>query len=111
MGSSRKRPKGMRIMPFGFAALVLIAIPINAGRQEPGAALAQAGEPRARQALIASPFGTIHAATFSFPRPVGTAIPQPPGVHLASFEVNDPDVTAALGAPATRSRRDPTTLV
>ena len=34
--------------------------------------------------LIASPFGTIHAATFSFPQPVGTVVPaSPPPYSLA----------------------------
>lgn len=51
---------------------------------------------RAREHLIASPFGTIHAATFSMPRPVGTAIPHPPLYALANF---DPaDITGSIGA-------------
>jgi spore germination cell wall hydrolase CwlJ-like protein len=46
--------------------------------------------------LIASPFGTIHAATFSFPRPVGTGLPHPPAYALANF---DPlDLTGRIGA-------------
>lgn len=44
---------------------------------------------RAREHLIASPFGTIHAAMFSMPRPVGTAIPQPVSYTLASLDPND----------------------
>jgi spore germination cell wall hydrolase CwlJ-like protein len=91
--------------PFGLAALMLIAVPINAGHREPGT-IARAAEqaPRIRQAMIASPFGTIHAATFSFPQPVGTAIPQAP-VRLASLDINDLDVTAALGPGIARSQR------
>jgi len=46
--------------------------------------------------LIASPFGTIHAATFSLPRPVGTGLPHPPLYALANF---DPlDLTGSIGA-------------
>jgi hypothetical protein len=51
---------------------------------------------RWRQHLIASPFGTIHVAMFSMPRPLGTRIPHPPLYALANF---DPlDITAAIGA-------------
>jgi hypothetical protein len=44
---------------------------------------------RWQQHLIASPFGTIHAAMFSLPRPVGTAIPHPPIYALANFDPTD----------------------
>jgi spore germination cell wall hydrolase CwlJ-like protein len=63
---------------------------------------------------IASPFGTIHAATFSFPQPVGTGIPAEASVHLAAYDPGG-EVTGALSralltAPdidvATHSRRD-----
>ena len=64
-------------------------------------ARAAAPEP-ARQAAIASPFGTIHDTTFSFPRPVGTTIPQPPSIRLASLDVNDAEIT---GAPGDRGER------
>src|SRR3954471_4523134 len=111
MSLSRWRPRGVRLTSFGLAALMLIAIPINAGHQEPETTTAHATEqaPRIRQAMIASPFGTIHASTFSFPQPVGTAIPQPP-IRLASLDVNDLDVTAALGTGVARSQR-PSTAV
>ncbi|MBI3702524.1 MAG: cell wall hydrolase, partial [Rhizobiales bacterium] len=51
---------------------------------------------RARAHLIASPFGTIHAAMFSLPRPVGTAIPLPPIYALANFDPTD--ITGSIGA-------------
>jgi spore germination cell wall hydrolase CwlJ-like protein len=47
--------------------------------------------------MLASPFGTIHAATFSFPQPVGTLIPEPPLVQLASLGSYDTDATGSLG--------------
>ena len=68
---------------------------------------------RWQQHLIASPFGTIHAAMFSLPRPVGTAIPHPPIYALANF---DPaDITGSIGkqplgdetAPAAVSKSQP----
>ena len=50
---------------------------------------------RWQQHLIASPFGTIHAAMFSLPQPIGTAIPHPPIYALANF---DPaDITGSIG--------------
>jgi spore germination cell wall hydrolase CwlJ-like protein len=54
--------------------------PAGTGYQEVAALLATqpaVGE-SFRTHLIASPFGTIHAATFSFPQPVGTGIPPRP---------------------------------
>jgi Cell Wall Hydrolase len=72
---------------FGLTAFMLIAIPFNGGDRELGVVSAHASAlERARPALIASPFGTIHAATFSLPRPLGTTMPEPPSVHLASID-------------------------
>jgi spore germination cell wall hydrolase CwlJ-like protein len=51
---------------------------------------------RAHKYLIASPFGTIHAATFSLPQPIGTAIPHPPVYALANFDPTD--ITGSIGA-------------
>jgi hypothetical protein len=55
-------------------------IPRSIGYQDLVALMAQQSEvsQRARAHMMASPFGTIHAATFSFPQPVGTQIPDPP---------------------------------
>jgi spore germination cell wall hydrolase CwlJ-like protein len=78
--------------------LVFSLLPSTIGFQDLGALLA--GQPavaeRARARLIASPFGTIHAATFSMPRPVGTAIPPPPLYALANFDPSD--ITGSIGA-------------
>lgn len=94
-----------RWLAAGFGALFVALIPSIIGNDELGALLArQPGvTARARAHLIASPFGTIHAATFSMPRPVGTAIPHPPVYALANF---DPAAIASsigaqlLGDPA-----------
>ncbi len=59
---------------------------------------------RAQKYLIASPFGTIHAATFSMPRPIGTAIPHPPVYALANFDPSD--IAVSIGA---QLLGDPTT--
>ncbi len=76
----------------------LVLLPHSIGYQDLGALLARqpAVTERARAYLIASPFGTIHAAMFSMPRPVGTAIPPPPVYALANF---DPfDITGSIGS-------------
>jgi spore germination cell wall hydrolase CwlJ-like protein len=86
------------IARIGFGALALALLPSTIGFQDLGALLA--GQPavaeRARARLIASPFGTIHAAMFSMPRPVGTAIPPPPLYALANFDPSD--ITGSIGS-------------
>jgi len=94
-GQRTRRPKLARI---GLAAAVFSLLPNAIGFQDLGALLARqpAVAERARARLIASPFGTIHAAMFSMPRPVGTAIPPPPVYALANF---DPaDITGSIGS-------------
>ena len=78
-------------------AVALTLLPSSIAYQDLGALLARqpAVTARAREHMIASPFGTIHAAMFSMPRPVGTAIPAPPVYALANF---DPaDITGSIG--------------
>jgi spore germination cell wall hydrolase CwlJ-like protein len=81
------------------AALLVFTIAPNAiGYQDLGALLARqhAVAERARAHMIASPFGTIHAATYNLPRPVGTVIPHPPVYALANF---DPaNITRSIGS-------------
>lgn len=92
-------------MSISVSALFLALLPSTIGFQDLGALLARqpAVTERAREHLIASPFGTIHAAMFSMPRPVGTAIPHPPIYALANF---DPaDITGSIG---TQQLGDPT---
>jgi spore germination cell wall hydrolase CwlJ-like protein len=45
---------------------------------------------RAHNHIIASPFGTIHAATFSMPRPIGTSIPRPFTTELVALNAGNP---------------------
>lgn len=87
-----------RFAQIGFGALAIALLPSTIGFQDLGALLA--GQPavaeRARARLIASPFGTIHAAMFSLPRPVGTMIPPPPLYALANFDPSD--ITGSIGS-------------
>ena len=83
---------------FGIGLALLATFSDTIGFQDLGALLARqsAVARRWQQHLIASPFGTIHAATFSLPRPIGTGIPHPPIYALANF---DPaDITGSIGS-------------
>lgn len=99
MVPSRNGPRGAEIASFGLAILVFVLTPSEIGYQDLAALVAQqpAIAARWREHLIDSPFGTIHAATFSLPRPVGTSIPEPPMVRLASLSTAS-DVVGSIGA-------------
>ncbi len=103
----RNGPKGAEVASFGLAILVYVLTPTQIGHQDLAAPAAQrpATAARWREPLIASPFGTIHAATFSLPRPIGTAIPETPLVRLASLAVTS-DVVGSIGINPYASRRD-----
>ena len=107
MVPSRNGPKGAEIASFGLASLIFVLTPTQVGYQDLAALLAQqpAVAQRWRDHLIASPFGTIHAATFSLPRPVGTSIPEAPLVRLASLGTAS-DITGSIGLPPHAARRD-----
>src|SRR5213083_2251867 len=110
MVPSRTGPKGAEIASFGLAILVFLSTPTQVGYQDLAALLAQqpAVAARWREHLIASPFGTIHAATFSLPRPIGTLIPESPMLRLASLSAGE--VTGSIPAPAP-ARRAPSHVV
>jgi Cell Wall Hydrolase len=105
MVALRTRPKEAALASFGLASLVYVLTPTHIGYQDLAALMGQqpAVAARWRQHLIASPFGTIHAATFSLPRPLGTLIPEPPTFRLASIDRNG-DVTGSIGANPFASR-------
>jgi cell wall hydrolase len=97
--ASRRRPKGL--IPFGLTvAALFVVIPIRAGHQDAAAVMARAPTigkaPRGH--FIASPFGTIHAATFTFPQPVGTGIPASTPLHLAAYDPGG-EITGAIARP------------
>ncbi len=78
--------------PFWFSAFFLALMPTSVGYQDLAALLAQ--QPGVsqhwRDHLIASPFGTIEPATFSYGRPIGTSVPL--GYQTVNF---DPSAVAA----------------
>ena len=107
MVPSRNGPKGAEIASFGLAILVFILTPTQVGYQDIAGLMAQqpAVAARWREHLTGAPFGTIHAATFSLPRPIGTSIPEPPMLRLASLSAGD--VTGSIGANPFPARRAP----
>jgi hypothetical protein len=80
--------------PFWLSALCAAFTPTSTGYQDLAAFLArQPGvSERWRDHLIASPFGTIHAATFSFSRPIGTSMPEPLDAQPVNFDASSLDV-------------------
>ena len=98
MVPSRNGPRGAEVASFGLGILVFFLTPTQVGYQDLAALIAQqpAVAARWREHQIGSPFGTIHAATFSLPRPVGTNIPESPMVRLASLGAGD--VTGSIGS-------------
>ena len=111
---SRKRPKGVRYYaPFGLSVLMMGLMPRSIGYQDLVALMARQTEvpQRARAHMMASPFGTIHAATFSFPQPVGTLIPEPPRINSPASAPTIPKRPARWAAicparPLNRPRLD-----
>jgi spore germination cell wall hydrolase CwlJ-like protein len=82
--------------------LTFVAMPASVGYQDLASTLAQRSSlsERLREHIIKSPFGTIHAATFSFPRPVGTDIPETLGEQFASLDVGPADLTGSVALRA-----------
>src|ERR1700710_71745 len=107
MSSSRNGPRGAEVASLGLATLVFLVTPTQVGYQDLAALIAQQPSVAAhwRNHLIASPFGTIHAATFSLPRPVGTSIPENPVIRLPSLQTTSNDVTGSIGFNTSRVRR------
>ncbi|MGO9698234.1 MAG: cell wall hydrolase [Xanthobacteraceae bacterium] len=84
----RRRPADAFSGLFWLSAVCTALMPTSIGAQDLAAFFArQPGvSQRWRDHLIASPFGTIHAATFSFTRPIGTAMPEPIGAQPVNFD-------------------------
>ncbi len=88
-------PLGFCVALAGFAAAVL---PTEIGHQDLAALVAQrqVAAERPRSHNIASPFGTIEAATFSLPRPISAAIPVSLSYALASLDPDNADITGSI---------------
>ena len=99
---------GASSAPFWFSAFFLALMPTSIGYQDLAALLAQQPgvSQRWRDHLIASPFGTIEPATFSYGRPIGTSVPL--GYQTVNF---DPSAVAAnswqIDAPLNATSAEP----
>jgi hypothetical protein len=99
---------GASSAPFWFSAFFLALMPTSIGYQDLAALLAQQPgvSQRWRDHLIASPFGTIEPATFSYGRPIGTSVPL--GYQTVNF---DPSAVAAnswqIDAPLNATSGEP----
>jgi hypothetical protein len=108
MTASRVRMMGATSAPFWFSAFFLALMPTSIGYQDLAALLAQQPgvSQRWRDHLIASPFGTIEPATFSYGRPIGTSVPL--GYQTVNF---DPSAVAAnswqIDAPLNATSGEP----
>jgi spore germination cell wall hydrolase CwlJ-like protein len=98
MSALQNEPKGARWASFGFAFTVFGLLPSEIGHQDIAALLArQPGvTQRWQKHALGSPFGTVHTATFSFPRPLGSSIPRAPAALLASLRGEGGDVTGSI---------------
>ena len=102
MGVSRHRPKGVFRAPFGLCVvavgLAADLMPTAIGHQDLAALIAQ--RPMAIQRwhshIIASPFGTIEAATFSMPMPISEAMPVSLSYALAGIDPGNADITGSI---------------
>jgi hypothetical protein len=83
-------------LAFAATMAMMVLMPTPIGLQDIAALIAR--QPFVSDSVrqrLASPFGTIHAATFTMARPLGT-IPQIPLYTLASFNPADADITGSI---------------
>jgi len=72
---------------FWLSAFCIGLMPSSVGHQDIAALISHHAPPHSHRHLLASPFGTIEPATFSYGiRPIGTAIPRPPAIELINFD-------------------------
>ncbi len=100
---------GASSAPYWFSAFFIALMPTSIGYQDLAALFAhqQGITQRMSEHLLASPFGTIEHATFSYARPIGTSMPEPPGYQTVNFDPNALNsnsfqIDAPLNAPSTQ---------
>jgi hypothetical protein len=81
--------------PFWLSAFCAALMPTSIGYQDLAALLARERGAAGGLHLLASPFGTVESATFSYTRPIGTAIPEPLGLfQTVNFDPRSLDAYA-----------------
>ena len=76
---------------FWFSAFCVALMPTSIGYQDLAALIARAHATPAQWHLIASPFGTVEAATFRYSRPIGSAVPEPLGFQQVNLDTRSLD--------------------
>jgi spore germination cell wall hydrolase CwlJ-like protein len=102
MRVSRQRPRGAFRASLGLCVravgLVPVLMPTMIGHQDLAALISlrpMVVEHR-HSHIIASPFGTIEAATFSMPIPISEAMPASLGYTLAGLDPGNADITGSI---------------
>src|ERR1700720_1230314 len=91
----RNHPKGARFASFGLGLCVFALMPTEIGYQDIASLLArQPGVAERWQQRVFSA-ASIHIATFSFGRPIGTTSPQTATYRLASLDNQGIDITGS----------------
>src|SRR6266700_4129118 len=93
----RNQPNGARFASFGLGLCVFALMPAEIGYQDIASLLArQPGVAERWQKRVSAAASTIQVATYSFGRPIGTALPQPPTFLLARLDNQGIDITGSL---------------
>jgi spore germination cell wall hydrolase CwlJ-like protein len=109
MSAPRHRPKGGGRRLFGLVIFFVAMMPTPVGFQDLAALIARqpAVSDRWRHYVRVTPFGTVQAATFSFPQPLGSMIPATPGYTFASLDPRALDITGSIGNPRLNPLAEP----
>ena len=97
VGSRTRALGGSGSTRFWFSAFFIALMPTSIGYQDIAALLTRQAPPPivSHTHLIASPFGTIEPATYSYGiRPIGTAMPQPPAIVRVNYDPRSLDAQA-----------------
>jgi spore germination cell wall hydrolase CwlJ-like protein len=113
MSAQRHRPKNGKRRSFGLIIFCLAMMPTPIGLQDLAALIASqpAVSDRWRQYVRVTPFGTVQAATFGFPQPLGTMIPITPGYTFASLDPRSLDITGSIGNPRNNPLTEQTPVI
>jgi spore germination cell wall hydrolase CwlJ-like protein len=98
-----------RATPLALAVVVLLMPPSRMGSREI-AVLTTGPAPGGSFHFLASPFGTIHTATFRFSQPVGTVIPASSGLHHGDGPHPSPITDGRENVEVNRSLKGPRLL-
>ncbi len=109
MSASRHGPKGGGRRLFGLVIFFAAMMPTPVGFQDLAALIARqpAVSDRWRHYARVTPFGTVQAATLSFPQPLGSMIPATPGYTFASLDPRALDITGSIGNPRLNPLAEP----